>query len=333
MARERNGRPPKGELTFACVPCALVLDDGVDYAWCPKCSGAVDWIDPTETTWICKRCDNLTSDAGACACGRMLVELPRPTSPRAASRAPLISFEAARRIYVGIFAAVVVTLLFDPRLEPWLRLILFTAQLASLVWIGLAISGSRELRALIRDRETRIVHGLEHATINVLEQRGLTIRSGLTYQRWFVLEVDHDGRWWERVDEVRAAVTEAIARIRGGERQLAYHPRCGTSLLVATIVVAISIAAAGLVGLVLGLDVIEVAIATVIALAGARVFAKPLGLLAQQAWTVSTELASARVVEITRHAVADASGLELVVRLDVVACATGPAAAVSPIGP
>ena len=32
-------------MTFACRTCQLVLHDGVDYTWCPKCNGTVDWIE------------------------------------------------------------------------------------------------------------------------------------------------------------------------------------------------------------------------------------------------------------------------------------------------
>src|SRR5262245_25170723 len=31
---------------FTCTACEVVLDDGVDYMWCPKCGGAVQPIAP-----------------------------------------------------------------------------------------------------------------------------------------------------------------------------------------------------------------------------------------------------------------------------------------------
>ena len=51
---------------------------------------------------------------------------------------------------------------------------------------------SADLRAMGANRSTRIIHGIEHATANVLEERGLEIWRGLTVDGMFWLEIVND---------------------------------------------------------------------------------------------------------------------------------------------
>ncbi|CAN5914781.1 hypothetical protein BH11MYX2_BH11MYX2_20380 [soil metagenome] len=74
------------------------------------------------------------------------------------------------------------------------------------------------------------MHGFEHACISVLESAGHKAFEGRTQKSAFVVEIANDGR--VSSDSVRAATTEAIARLVDGERALAFTPKCGTSLLV-----------------------------------------------------------------------------------------------------
>lgn len=79
-------------------------------------------------------------------------------------------------------------------------------------------------------------HGLEHASIHVLTEKNP--------RRSIAGHSDSGGFWLFgnlSLDEARAAVEEALRRLRSGERQLAVHPNCGTNLVV-------SGAAAGLFG-------------------------------------------------------------------------------------
>jgi hypothetical protein len=77
-------------------------------------------------------------------------------------------------------------------------------------------------------RRLRQHHGIEHATVTLLSRRlpgtFIAARSDL---QGFVVYGD--------VDEstLRAAVEEAIGRLREGEQQLAFHANCGTNLAVA----------------------------------------------------------------------------------------------------
>lgn len=78
-------------------------------------------------------------------------------------------------------------------------------------------------------------HAVEHATIHVLTQRNPRRHlMGRTTARGFYLfgEVE--------TEEVAAAVSEALARLRGGEHDLAVHPRCGTNLAAAGVLAGLS---------------------------------------------------------------------------------------------
>ncbi len=72
-------------------------------------------------------------------------------------------------------------------------------------------------------------HGLEHATIHMLsaKHRGFSAQ-GHSDHRGFHLNV-YGGSITEQ--DVVDAVEEAFRRMKGGERQLAVHPNCGTVLL------------------------------------------------------------------------------------------------------
>ncbi len=68
-------------------------------------------------------------------------------------------------------------------------------------------------------------HALEHATLNVLTERhGTPVLNGAAVDAGFVL------RGWVNPSEVASAAQEGLHRLQAGETELAYHPRCGTSL-------------------------------------------------------------------------------------------------------
>lgn len=81
------------------------------------------------------------------------------------------------------------------------------------------------------DRRVRKNHSLEHATINVLEERyGRTLQAGgLAHSNGFSLS----GPDLPSSYEVMSAVREGHFRMINGEKDLAIHPRCGTSIAAA----------------------------------------------------------------------------------------------------
>ena len=67
-------------------------------------------------------------------------------------------------------------------------------------------------------------HGLEHATIHILNRQRYKL-SGRSSESGFLLLGEAP------TDDVESAVREALARMKAGERQLALHPNCGTNLV------------------------------------------------------------------------------------------------------
>jgi len=81
------------------------------------------------------------------------------------------------------------------------------------------------------DKRVRKNHSLEHATVNVLEERyGNTLRiGGLAYSNGFSLSGPDLPSPYEVLDAAR----EGLSRMANGETDLALHPRCGTSIAAA----------------------------------------------------------------------------------------------------
>ena len=76
--------------------------------------------------------------------------------------------------------------------------------------------------------EIRRNHGLEHATLNILGKwHPNKPMAGHSNPTGFFILGDVP------TESVRAAVTEALARMQNGEHQLAIHPGCGTNYVVA----------------------------------------------------------------------------------------------------
>jgi hypothetical protein len=157
------------------------------------------------------------------------------------------------------------------------------------------------LYVLACDPKTRIVHGLEHATIRLLEAGGVPVPTAQSDRGGFELDIPGDVA--VRDDEVAAAAFEAIARVRAGEAGLAYDPECGTVHGCRFALPPIAAGAAATAADVLGLAE-PLALALAGGLAVAAYFARrPFGLFLQRVATVSTKFASATVtdVESTPH--------------------------------
>ena len=146
-------------------------------------------------------------------------------------------------------------------------------------------------------------HGLEHATIHVLSERHKRFSAqGNSDHRGFHLNIYGD------VDEtdVAAAVAEAHRRLRGGERNLAVHPNCGT-VLVTTAVLA-TVAAQGVFALeawragnqgrrggLSGLNALPNAIVAVVV---ALIVGRPLGITLQERYTVDGDIGDLEVTSV-----------------------------------
>jgi hypothetical protein len=136
-------------------------------------------------------------------------------------------------------------------------------------------------------------HALEHATIHVLtEHNPRRHLMGRTTTQGFYLfgEVE--------VEEVAAAVAEALARLQGGEHSLAVHPRCGTNLATAGVLAGLSsfVAMSGRSKSRLS-KLPQILLAATIAVMAAQ----PLGLALQKHVTTLPEMKGVTIEEIARQ--------------------------------
>ncbi|HPT65126.1 MAG: DUF6391 domain-containing protein [Acetomicrobium sp.] len=98
----------------------------------------------------------------------------------------------------------------------------FAAQ--SFMWL---ILGPGQLLRVLFNKKVRRNHALEHATVNVIEERyGPSNIAGMAYEDGFTLKGTLDPYL------ALAAAREGLYRMSRGERKLAVHPRCGTTIVV-----------------------------------------------------------------------------------------------------
>jgi hypothetical protein len=322
VARRRK-RPARRSYTFVCRACRISLHDGVDYTWCPRCSGEVDWVDPRYHVWLCPPCDLIVNQRAmadkACPnCSGVLAHLsgPLPSSEIPGSRARIA---LAQRAGIALLVVQAVFALLDPDGFPYLGPLLVFAQLGGVVAIAALLAGSRELRSLVGYHGTRIIHGIEHATANVLEERGLEVENGQTTDGMFVLDIQHDGRQYEQLEStVGDAAADAISRLRFGDRKLAYDAGCSTSRLLALALLAFAIIAAGVVALVLGMPAGLAYALTIGAALVVWAIRQHAGIAAQRWLTVSTDFTSAIVTRVDKRISADGRTLTAIVMIDVI---------------
>jgi len=222
-----------------------------------------------------------------------------------------------RRLLIAALVVQAVFALLAPDAFPYLRTWLIAAQVCSVAIVLFAIALAPDVRALARDKRTRILHGLEHATINLLLARSFPVFAGCTYDGEFEIRLEHDGRSWDRLIEIRDAAREAIVRVASGEAALAYSDKCGTSWLVGYALLALAIVASGFAALVLGAPAGVTFAATVALGFVARALKRPIGLFAQRHLTVSTDLLAGTVKEIERKVTSDGNTMIVTIAIDV----------------
>ena len=136
-------------------------------------------------------------------------------------------------------------------------------------------------------------HGLEHATIHVLIQRHPFL-SLVGRSDWGGFSIYGQ----VATQEVESAAREALARLQAGERELAIHPRCGTTLATAGLLS--GIAAFFAIGARPSRSRFRWAHLpeTLMAATAAVILAQPLGLLLQQYLTTSGEVGDLQIVRV-----------------------------------
>jgi len=92
-----------------------------------------------------------------------------------------------------------------------------------------------EIWRIATDRKLRKNHALEHATINVIEEKfGPSNLAGLARKEGFYIKGLVDPLLLEEAARV------ALFRLRNGEKRLAVHKRCGTTVAIINFVGAVS---------------------------------------------------------------------------------------------
>jgi hypothetical protein len=161
--------------------------------------------------------------------------------------------------------------------------------LFSLQAVGTLLVYPRQLRAIFGNRILRRNHALEHATIVVMMERepGRKLNGFSTDDGFFVQGV-------RSIAEVESAAREAMRRLQNGEKGLAIHRNCGTTIVAANMLAAIFfLLALGLGFLYLGGSYLYLLILASVLLA--FTLRVPLSLLLQRFVTTDADLTNAEV--------------------------------------
>ncbi len=162
--------------------------------------------------------------------------------------------------------------------------------LFSLQAVGSLFVYPKQLRAIFGNKILRRNHALEHATIVVMMERepGRKLNGFSTDDGFFVQGV-------RSISEVESAAREALRRLKSGEKRLAIHRNCGTTIVAANLLAAIFFLVAlglGFLYLDMGIDLYLMILGSVVLAFALRI---PLSLLLQRFVTTDSDLTNAEV--------------------------------------
>ncbi len=159
--------------------------------------------------------------------------------------------------------------------------------LYSLQAVGSLFVYPRQLKNMFGNKILRRNHALEHATIVVMMERepGRRLNGFSTDDGFFVQGV-------RSISEVESAAREAMRRLQNGEKRLAIHRNCGTTIVAANLLTAIFFLASLAVGLYLGWQLYLLILGAIVLAFALRV---PLSLLLQRLVTTDADLTNAEV--------------------------------------
>jgi len=146
----------------------------------------------------------------------------------------------------------------------------------------------RQLRGVFSNKILRRNHALEHATIVVMMEKepGRRLNGYSTDEGFFVQGA-------RSLEEVDAAAREALRRLRFGEKGLAIHRNCGTTIVAANLLAGIFFLGAVGLGLCLGGQSLYLLVVAGVVLS--LLLRVPLSLLLQSFVTTDANLAEAEV--------------------------------------
>jgi hypothetical protein len=181
-----------------------------------------------------------------------------------------------------------VTLVFVLIVALFVVLFLFVLPiLFSLQAVGTLFVYPRQLKAVLGNRILRRNHALEHATIVVMMERAPArkLNGFSTDEGFFVQGV-------RSTQEVDSAAREALQRLQNGEKRLAVHRNCGTTIVAANLLAAVFFLGSLGIGLYLGWPLYLLILGSIILAFALRV---PLSLLLQRFVTTDADLTNAEV--------------------------------------
>jgi hypothetical protein len=172
--------------------------------------------------------------------------------------------------------------------------------LFSLQAVGSLFVYPRQLKAVLGNRILRRNHALEHATIVVMMERepGRKLSGFSTDEGFYVQGV-------RSTQEIESAAREALRRLRNGEKRLAIHRNCGTTIVAANLLAAILFLGALGLGLYMNWPLYLLILVSVVLAFALRV---PLSLLLQRFVTTDADLTNAEVGWVESAAPADLQG-------------------------
>ncbi len=159
--------------------------------------------------------------------------------------------------------------------------------LFSLQAVGSLFVYPKQLRAVLGNKILRRNHALEHATIVVMMERepGRKLSGFSTDDGFFVQGV-------RSMEEVDSAAREALRRLRRGQKRLAIHRNCGTTIVAANLLAAVFFLAALGVGIYMSWPLYLLIVGSV---ALALLLRVPLSLMLQRFVTTDSDLSNAEV--------------------------------------
>lgn len=173
----------------------------------------------------------------------------------------------------------------------FIMFLLLVPVLYSIQAVGSLFVYPRQLKTMFGNKILRRNHALEHATIAVMMERepGRKMNGFSNDDGFYVQGV-------RSLEEVDSAAREALRRLQSGEKGLAIHRNCGTTIVAANLLAAVAfigVVAAGLfMGMSLGLNFYLLIVAGML---GSLLLRVPLSLLLQRFVTTEQDLKNAEV--------------------------------------
>lgn len=146
----------------------------------------------------------------------------------------------------------------------------------------------------------RCNHALEHATLHVLQEKGInTPLGGISDMGGFWIYGD------VATETLFGASQEALKRLADGENELAVHPNCGTNIAVSALAAG-SMAWMGMLGTrgKFGKKLLRLPIAVLLGLIGYQI-ARPYGPKLQEQITTNADVNGLEIIEVIQHNVVD----------------------------